>query len=129
MSTSPEEPPTESSGAGEPVGVEPLACTCCRSRKLKCELSANVTPAPRHAPGTAGIRLRIRTPYSVYTPASVLTNTERFQVTDGNLSAPGVQRLGKNASIRSPGENLPSSGGMLKSLRKDSVGFRPLQYY
>ncbi|KAK0622873.1 hypothetical protein B0T14DRAFT_514669 [Immersiella caudata] len=40
MSTSPENAPTGSSGAtdhSDPAVVEPLACTSCRSRKLKCD--------------------------------------------------------------------------------------------
>ena len=36
MSTSPEDPPTES-GAPDSAATEPLACTSCRSRKLKCD--------------------------------------------------------------------------------------------
>lgn len=38
MSSSPDDVPAEIAGGGDAAACEPLACTTCRSRKLKCKL-------------------------------------------------------------------------------------------
>ncbi|KAK0645891.1 hypothetical protein B0T16DRAFT_148662 [Cercophora newfieldiana] len=107
MSTSPEEPPTGSSGAtdhADPAVIEPLACTSCRSRKLKCD---------RHKPictRCAKVNGECVYPESRRKPAFKRRNVkeleERLAQVEGFL-----KNAGKHARVDDPVDDSPDGIG------------------